>query len=94
MFEMTIRYREGKEIKEITGTNLPADGPFNSFWVIDVGEEEHFCVNRHVVVSVKCVVPEPFIIPIEQIIAGAEMSAVQFKQQIQQMRQPPDSDFP
>ena len=88
MFEVTLHYRVGKENETITGINIPCDGPFNQYWVLDIGEEQHFCVNRAHVITIECAVPDAFIIPIEQIEAGSQMQQMQFEQQLQQMQQP------
>jgi hypothetical protein len=89
MFKVTIKYEQLESIEEITGTLVPADGPFNGMWVIDTGEE-HVCIPRYRVVSVHCVVPEAFLVTQERIEKSREMDMMFFQEEYEKTQNPTD----
>jgi hypothetical protein len=62
--KMTIRYKDGKKIEEITGDLVPCDGPFGRFLVVHDGKE-HIAIADDAIISMRGDIPPQFIIPIE-----------------------------
>jgi len=85
MFDLTIRYQDGDEVKEVTGSLVPADGPFHACIVLGLADGGFFAVKEEAIISLSGpgAVPEIFMVPPEDIARSKEMGRVHLRQEHQ-----------